>query len=86
MERKYYTTHKGVAAYLTLKGFQLLRATQGTNREGRPNVKMEFDVDPETGKNVGDEFFDGHAVGNLKEFYDACGKIGQDIWKAKGGR
>jgi hypothetical protein len=85
MERKYFTTHKGVAAYLLTQGYQILRYENSKNRDGRPNVKIEFDVDQATGKQVGDAFFDGHATGNLKAFYDACNQVGHEIWKTKGG-
>jgi hypothetical protein len=83
MERKYYTTHKGVAGYLVMKGFSVLRCTQENGKDSRPRVKVEFDVDPQTGKEVGDEFFNGGAMGNLKEFYDACGQVGQLMYQAR---
>lgn len=87
MDRKYSTTHKGIAAYLLTKGYQILRATPGTNpKTQRPNVRIEFDVDNETGRSMGDAFFDGNVHGDLKQFYDACNEIGNTIYEAKGRR
>lgn len=85
MDRKYSTTHKGIAAYLVTKGYQILRATPGTNpKTNRPNVRIEFDVDQTTGRGLGDDFFDGHVVGDLKTFYEAINTVGHEIYQARG--
>lgn len=87
MERKYRTTHRGIAAYLLTKGYQILRATPGVNpKNNRPNVTVEFDIEQQTGRDMGDAFFDGGVHGNLKDFYDKLQEVGDVIYKAKGGR
>lgn len=87
MDRKYSTTHKGIAAYLLTKGYEIERVTPGTNpKNGRPNCKIEFNVDQDTGRSMGDSFFEGGVHGDLKEFYDKLSVVGNEIWKAKGGR
>lgn len=80
----YITTHKGIAAYLLMHGHQIVDITQGTNpKTGRPNSKIEFDCDKSTGRRLGDEFFDGHVEGDLKDFYDKCNEVGSKIWAAR---
>lgn len=85
MERKYSTTHKGIAAYILTQGHELLRVTPGTNpKTNRPNCRLEFDVDQQTGRDMGDAFFDGNVHGDLKQFYDSLQEVGNKIWEAKG--
>lgn len=87
MDRKYSTTHKGIAAYLLTQGYEIERVTPGTNpKTGRPNCKIEFNTDQDTGRSMGDAFFDGNVHGDLKQFYDKLSEVGNQIWKAKGGR
>lgn len=87
MERKYSTTHKGIAAYLLTQGYEIERVTTGTNpKTGKPNCKIEFNTDQETGRSMGDAFFDGHVNGDLKAFYDKLNEVGHEMWKARGGQ
>ena len=87
MDRKYSTTHKGIAAYLVTQGYEILRTTQGTNQKtGRPNCRIEFDLNNETGRTMGDAFFDGNVNGDLKTFYEAVNTVGHHIYKARGGK
>lgn len=83
-DRKYFTTHKGIAAYMLMQGHFILQCTPGISKKtNKPNVKIEFDVDAATGRELGDAFFNGEIEGNLKEFYDSLQKVGNEIWKAK---
>lgn len=85
MERKYTTTHKGIAAYMLTQGYEILRVTPGVNpKNNRPNCTIEFDIDRETGRGMGDAFFEGTVHGDLKQFYDKLSEVGNQIWKAKG--
>ena len=80
MERKYRTTHQGIAAYLVMQGYEILRVEPGTNpKTGRPNVTIEFDTDYETGRQMGDAFYNGQVNGNLKEFNDAQFKVREKL-------
>jgi hypothetical protein len=84
MERKYTTTHKGIAAYLLTKGIELLRTTAGTNpKTNKPNCRMEFDIDQTSGREMGDAFFDGNVHGDLKQFYDKLNEVGHEIYKVR---
>ncbi len=84
MERKYNTTHKGIAAYILTKGYEIERVTPGTNpKTGRPNCKIEFNVDQQSGREMGDAFFDGNVHGDLKAFYDKLNEVGHEIYKAR---
>lgn len=75
MQRKYRTSHLGIAAYLVTKGYQIVRFERGQNRSGYECTYMEFDIDQYGGKQMGDAFFDGGVHGNLKEFYEALGNV-----------
>lgn len=83
MERKYRTTHRGIAAYLITQGYNIVRLQPGTNKVGRQVTYIEFDVDPTTGRQMGDTFFDGNVSGNLRQFYDAQGKVRQELYQAR---
>ncbi len=86
MDRKYSTTHKGIAAYLLTKGYEIERTTLGTNpKTQRPNCRIEFNVDQQTGREMGDAFFEGNVHGDLKEFHDKLNEVGHAIYKARGG-
>lgn len=82
--RKYRTAHLGIAAYMVMMGYEILRAVPGTNRKtNRPNVNLEFDVDYEDGRRMGDAFYEGTVNGNLKEFADAQFVVRDKIREAK---
>lgn len=83
MERKYKTSHQGIAAYLFLKGFEILRTEMGKSKTGKPCVFMEFNCDQTTGRQMGDTFFDGEAIGNLKEYNEATFQIRQIVYEAR---
>lgn len=85
MERKYRTNHQGIAAYLVTLGYEMLRGIPGTNpKTNRPSVSIEFDVDPTTGRQRGDEFYNGNATGNLKAFYDATFEVRKVVHETRG--
>ncbi len=86
MERKYKTSHQGIAAYLITQGYEIERTEQGENKEGKPRTNMEFNIDQATGRQMGDAFFDGGVHGNLKEFHDASFKVRDALFKARAGR
>lgn len=84
MNNNYETTHKGIAAYLLMQGHNIVDITAGINKKnGRPNSKIEFDCDRSTGRRLGDEFFDNHIEGDLKDFYDKCNEVGSKIWASR---
>lgn len=83
MERKYRTSHQGIAAYLIMQGREILRLENGKNKQNRPTVYFEFDVDQQTGRDMGDAFFEGAANGNLKQFYDALMQVRQKVYEAR---
>lgn len=71
MDRKYRTSHQGIASYLKMQGIEVLRTERGRNSKGRDVVYVEFDIDSQAGRELGDAFFDGLATGNLREFHQA---------------
>ncbi len=56
MDRKYRTSHQGIAAYLLTKGYEVERTEPGTTKAGKPCVNIEFNVDQATGRQMGDSF------------------------------
>lgn len=86
MDRKYRTSHQGIAAYLVTQGYEILRTENGQNKEGKPRVTIEFDLDQATGKEMGDAFFNGQVHGDLKAFHDAGYTVRDEIFKARGRR
>jgi hypothetical protein len=85
MERKFRTSHRGIAAYLITKGYEIIRGEKGTNKSGRESIYLEFDIDPTSGREMGDAFFNGGLHGNLKEFYDAQYKVNKSVYETKNG-
>lgn len=86
MDKKYSTTHKGIAAYLLMQGYEIERCEPGTSRKtGRPNVRMEFSLDYDAGRDLGDAFFEGGIHGDLKLFFDKLNDVGQKIWEVRNG-
>jgi len=83
MDRKYKTSHQGIAAYLLTKGYDILRTEQGTNKGGKACTFIEFDVDQTTGRQLGDAFFEGRVNGDLKQFHDACFTIRNTVYDAR---
>lgn len=83
MDRKYRTSHQGIAAYLVMQGYEILRMEEGTNKQGRRTTYIEFDVDQATGRQMGDAFFDGNVNGNLKQFCDAQAKVRKQLYEAR---
>lgn len=79
MERKYRTSHQGIAALLVMQGYDILRAEQGTDRNGRSRIYLEFDTDAYTGKQAGDELINDQARGSFKRFYDAQYTVRQKV-------
>lgn len=76
MDRKYFTTHRGVAAILLTKGYEIERITnEYDNRKGRDVTKIEFNVDVATGRGIGDDFFEGRITIGAKELYDKMGEV-----------
>jgi len=82
--RRYYTTNKGVAAVLLMKGHNIERCYQENNpKTGRPQVKIEFDCDIDSGRGHADMFFNGDITADLKTFYDKLGEVGRQIYDAR---
>lgn len=76
MDRKYFTTHRGVAAILLTKGYEIERITnEYDSRKGRDVTKIEFNVDVATGRGIGDDFFEGRITIGTKELYDKMGEV-----------
>lgn len=76
MDRKYFTTHRGVAAILLTKGYDIERVTsEYDQRKGRDVTKIEFNIDVTTGREVGDDFFENRLTIGAKEFYDKMGEV-----------
>lgn len=76
MDRKYFTTHRGVAAILLTKGYSIERITsEFDQRKNRQVTKIELDCDVQTGRGIGDEFFDGKMIVDAKGFYDKMGEV-----------
>lgn len=84
MQKKYRTTHYGVAAYLLSKGLAIDRLEQGTNRQGKEVVFIEFNTDIPTGKDIADDFFNGTAYGDLKRYHDCLGQIKRSVYEFRG--
>lgn len=83
MERKFRTTNQGVAAYLMMQNYDLVRTYVGKNRENKPCTFIELDVDQGTGKEMASAFYDGDVNGNLKEFQDKIYQVRKAIYDAR---
>lgn len=83
MDRQYETSNQGIAAYMITQGYEMTSAKNATNKNGKACVKIEFNIDAAEGRRLGDAFFDGEAVGNLKEFHDASFAVRQKVWETK---
>lgn len=83
MQRKYRTSHQGIAAYILSQGHETERLEQGTTKAGKPTTFIEFDMDAQSGREMGDAFFNGQVHGNLKAFYDCLMVVKQRIWDNK---
>jgi preprotein translocase subunit SecD len=81
--RNYYTLHQGIAAYLILQGHKITDATASQTKAGRPCVKFEFDVDPQSGRELADDFYNGNANGNLKAFFECLSEVRQTSYNTK---
>jgi hypothetical protein len=81
MERKYYTYNQGIAAYIMSRGYSIYRMFEGHNKAGRQVINMEFDVDQTTGRSLADEFYNGNAHGNLKDFHDKMSEVRKQLFE-----
>lgn len=86
MERKYYTYNQGIAAYILVRGYSISRMFEGHTKNGRAVINMEFDIDQATGRSLADDFYNGTAHGNLKEFYDKTAEVRQQLFDHRSGK
>jgi hypothetical protein len=83
MERNYRTSHQGIAAYIETQGHDIVHAEPGTNKQGRRVTFFEFQLDHETGRRLGDDFFNDNVEGNIKTFYEALQNVRKKAWEAR---
>lgn len=84
MNRKYFTTHRGVAAILLTKGHDIERITnEYDDRKQRNVTKIEFDLDVSAGRSIGDDFFENRITIDAKEFYDKMGEVNRQCRDAR---
>lgn len=62
MNRKYRTTHRGIAAYLVTKGYQIEKVEKGQNRNGEERTFIYFNMDVDTGSSIGAEYYEAQEV------------------------
>lgn len=81
----YETYHQGIAAYILSKGYEISEIRDGKDKNGKPRQYMQFQIDREEGRRLGDEFHNGLASGNLKNFYDRVYDVRNKLWMARTG-
>jgi len=84
MNRKYFTIHRGVAAALLQKGYTIERVTsEYDQRKQRDVTKIEFNCDVNTGRDIGNEFFENKILVDAKDFYEKLGEVNRECRTAR---